>query len=91
VPSAIYIADIRIALSVELKIKEKHGVTPEEVREALILRREAQARWEDHPVHGRRVVAVGWTYAQRMIIASLYPIDQHDGVWSLMTARGVTG
>jgi hypothetical protein len=87
VPSTVYIAEIRIAAAIDRKIRTKHHVTPEEVREALVLRRDVEARWEKHPVHGERVVALGRTYAHRLILAALYPIDENDGVWSLMTAR----
>jgi hypothetical protein len=65
----------------------KHNVTPHEVRQALVLRSDARAWWEDHPVHGRRVVALGSTGEGRPILAALYPIDPRDGVWMLMTAR----
>ena len=87
---SIYIAEIRIADSIELKIKTKHNVTPEEVREALVLRNDVRAGWENHPAHGERVVALGTTYRGRPILAVLVPVDPADpldGVWILKTAR----
>ena len=86
-PNAIYIAEIRIALTIEEKIKTKHNVTPHEVREAFVLRPEVRAAWENNQAHGRRVIAFGKTYQGRPIIAALYPIDVRDGIWMLMTAR----
>ncbi len=84
---AVYIAVIRISPAIEDKIKNKHQVTAAEVREALVLRPDVVAGWEDHPKHGRRVVAFGRTHAGRPILASLFPVDPPDGVWNLMTAR----
>jgi hypothetical protein len=60
---------------------------PEEVREALVLRREVEVGWEDHPVHGLRAVAYGRTYAGRPLVAALFPVNVLDGTWDLMTAR----
>ncbi|WP_305784178.1 hypothetical protein [Symbioplanes lichenis] len=86
-PRSIYIAEIRISAPIERKIKVKHNVTPEKVREALVLRTDITAGWENHEQHGRRVVALGHTAVQRPILAALYPVDPSDGVWNLMTAR----
>jgi hypothetical protein len=83
----IYIAQIWIDDTVEEKIKNKHEVTPEEVREALCLRQDAETYWEDHPAHGLRVIGLGTTYVGRPILAVLLPIDELDGTWVLKTAR----
>lgn len=88
VPRPVYIADIRISDAVAAKIRTKHNVTPEEVRETFILREDIQAGWEDHHVHGRRVVAFGHTGDGRPILAALYPVDPpSEGIWNLGTAR----
>jgi hypothetical protein len=86
-PRAIYLAEIRITPSIERKIREKHSVTAAEVRQALVLRPDVLARWENHEVHGLRVIALGTTYWGRLILAALYPVDPPGGVWNLMTAR----
>jgi hypothetical protein len=87
VPLAVYIAEIRISDAIEVKIRTKHHLTGAEVREAFVLRRDVEARWEDHPVHGRRAVVLGLTYRGRRVFAALFPVDPGDGVWNLMTAR----
>ena len=86
-PSPVYIAEIRISDAIEQKIREKHNVTGDEVREALILRRDVRAAWEHDPQRGSRVLALGHTYQRRLIFAALYPVDPQDGVWNLGTAR----
>ncbi|GAA2701870.1 hypothetical protein Apa02nite_100410 [Actinoplanes palleronii] len=84
---AVYIAEIHISAPTERKINTKHYVTSDEVREALVLRKDVEAAWDDHPQHGRRVVALGQTAAGRPILAVLQEVDPSDGVWNLRTAR----
>jgi len=88
--NAVHIAEIRIADTIEAKINEKHQVTAQEVREALILRRDVRAGWEDHPDYGVRLIAFGRTYQGRPILAVLLPLNWNDpgeGSWILKTAR----
>jgi hypothetical protein len=86
-PDSVYIAELRIDPSVESKIKEKHNVNPYEAREAFVLRGDVRAGWEDHPAHGRRLIALGTTYADRRILGVLVPLDAAEGIWKLVTAR----
>lgn len=83
----VQIVDVRIEPAIEHKICNKHQVTPAEVREALILRNDVDKRWEDHPAHGQRLVALGTTYDGRPILAALLPVDVQEGIWILKTAR----
>lgn len=83
----VYIAEIRITPRIEDKIRAKHKVMPYEVREALVLRDDVYARWEDHREHGLRVVALGRTYVGRPILAALHLVSTRDGTWNLATAR----
>jgi hypothetical protein len=83
----VYIGYVDIPSSVEMKIREKHQVTGDEVREAVQWPARAQAGWEDHPEHGLRVLALGQSYAGRVILVVLQPVDPTDGYWRLRTAR----
>ena len=85
-----YIAEIRISPSVEVKIRTKHFITGERVRQALILRSEADTRWEHHPDHGRRLLCINPGADGRVVFAVLIPLDTPDGVWTLKTARFAT-
>ncbi len=69
------------------KIKSKHNVTADEVKEALLMQLDVDARWEEHPKHGRRVIAIGRIATGRELIAALLPIDADEGIWRLKTAR----
>jgi hypothetical protein len=83
----VRIVEVRIDETVADKIRTKHNMTPEEVREALVLRPDVDRRWENHPEHGRRLLAEGTTYEGRPVLAALLPVDVDDGIWMLKTAR----
>lgn len=78
-----------IDASVEAKIKQKHDLTPVEVREAVVLAPDAEAVWDDDPTRGLRLVVAGTTYAGRQVIAYLVPLNENDpeeGTFKLKTA-----
>lgn len=66
------------------KIQSKHGVTPDEVREACAA--PIRTGWHEHPVHGRRLLLIGLTESGRTLKVILQPVDETDGTWSLRTA-----
>lgn len=84
-----YIAEL-VAPSAALidKIHRKHGVTLDEVREAVILTDvESSAwSWDSDPARGWRLIVLGTTYAERRLLVVLYPVDEIDGIWRLGTA-----
>lgn len=83
------VAVLIIDASVEAKIKQKHNLTPAEVREAVVLAPDAEAAWDDDPKHGFRLVVAGRTYTGRQVIAYLVPLNQNDpeeGTFKLKTA-----
>jgi len=84
----IFIALIEIPPAIEAKIRGKYpSLTGAEVKEALQWPAKTDRRWEDHPVHGLRVIAHGATSSGRRILAAVHPVDAHDGHWRLRTAR----
>lgn len=89
-PSDFWIAEIRISDSVEHKIRHRRGVTGDQVREACIPNR-GIARWEDHPVHGRRLLIIGSTQAGVNLKIVLRPVDAREGIWRLCTVIRDTG
>lgn len=93
--SRLVIAVLIIDASIEAKIKEKHNLTPAEVREAVLLDPDVQAEWlppdEEHP--RRRLKVAGTTYLARLVIAYLLPANEYDeneGTFVLMTALSET-
>lgn len=95
VSGPIYIGLIVIDPAVEAKIREKHNVTGEEVREALQWPANAKTVEEDHDVHGRRWVALGTTAGGREVIGWMLPAPHYMGAsadtWALMSARPLDG
>jgi hypothetical protein len=57
--AAEWIGHIEFSSAIVEKIKRKHGVSPEEVREAVCGGAAEEARWHDDPEHGRRLLAIG--------------------------------
>lgn len=79
-----YIGYIEISAAMAEKLQSKHGITPDEVREAC--HRYIQAGWHHHEVHGERLLVIGETRAGRKLKVILQPVDVTDGTWRLRTA-----
>lgn len=89
---AIYLGILEFDPSIRSKVNGKHHVTPDEVREALQWPARAETAWEEHPEHGRRVVALGSTADGREVVAWLLPLPHWDDgtdTWIVKTARWV--
>ncbi len=90
----VVIARLDIPPAVEAKIrqKENHWLTGDEVREAVLLARDAEARWVEDQKNGRRVMARGTTYAGRPVTAFMDPLnpnDENEGTFVLRTAMTI--
>jgi hypothetical protein len=83
---AVWIADVRFAPEIATELREKHDVTPDEVREAICFGRHERLAWHTHVTYGRRLVAAGSTSAGRRLIVYLRPLDVSDGTWECLTA-----
>lgn len=89
-PASIYLGQILCPSAVVAKINSKHGLTEQDVRDAVQWpARPLRAFWvglSDDP-RGPRAVAVGLTGDHRVIQVVLYPVgDPADGTWRLGTA-----
>ena len=84
--AAVYIAEVRISRAVAAKLAEKHNVTEQDVRDALVLTRLERAGWDHDHDKGWRLLVTGTTFEGRRLNAVLYPADEHDGTWWLGTA-----
>jgi hypothetical protein len=89
--ASVYVAELIIPAAVELKIgsKPNHNLTAVEVREAVIYARDSQAGWVEDEEHGRRLMVTGTTYAGRLVIAYMDPLNENDeeeGTFVLRTA-----
>lgn len=88
--ASIIIAEVLCDDAIAAKIRDKHPpLTFSTVRQALIYARDVQARWEEDPEHGRRVVARGRTYGGTPFVAYLSPLSENDpeeGTFKIKTA-----
>ncbi|MCA1834620.1 MAG: hypothetical protein LC750_18140 [Actinobacteria bacterium] len=69
------------------KIWETHGLLQWDV-ENVVYGSESEARWDNDPVHGIRVIVRGLTgeASPRLVFVALRPIDPETGVWACLTA-----
>ena len=81
-----WIAVVRIPPEVERKLRARHNVTGDEVREAVGIGRPREARLHREPTRGERLLVKGVTYANRRLIVVLRPVDRNDGIWACVTA-----
>lgn len=82
---AEWIGKIEFEPDVEFKISHDHGVTGDQVRQAVSCGAHDRAVWHTHPVYGRRLIVTG-RYADGSLIAYLKPLDKTDGLWKCLTA-----
>ena len=83
---AIQIMEIRISPAVEFKLRSKHHLTGEIVREAIQYPSVINCEWVSSHKLGRRLIVRGETIQNRQIVAVLHQANFDLGVWNLATA-----
>lgn len=84
--STIWIARLIVSSATATKLSGRHGLSADEVRDALTCVPGLQFVWDDDPVRGRRAM-VGVVIRQQAVIVVLYPVDDpYGGVWRLGSA-----
>lgn len=83
----IWIARLEISDAVERKIRRKHNLTGDEVREAIVARRDVHAYWENHSVHGYRIIVSSKLTNGTRLLVWLFPISGDIDTYGLVTAR----
>jgi len=74
VPVSLWVAELFISPATARKITDKHRITAQEVRDAVVCVRGLSWRWDVHPDRGARVVIVT-TIRSRKCAVVLYPTD----------------
>jgi len=86
-----YIGYVDISPEMEQKLRAKHAVSSEEVRDACQApNRYRRAWWHDDENYGRRLLVLGQTRTGRSLKIILQPLDEADGTWRLRTAFAAT-
>jgi hypothetical protein len=70
---------------IQAKLRQKHGITPEQVAFAIGFGRHDSAVWDDDPRYGRRLILTG-SDDEGELVAYLRPLDREDGRWECLTA-----
>ncbi len=81
-----YIAEIRISPAVEFKLRSKHGLTGQKVREEIQSQRPISARWIIDSIHGKRLQVKNKINKNQILVVFLHPDHIHSEVWHLATA-----
>jgi hypothetical protein len=84
--TVVYIAVVNASQNVLANIYEKHQITYDEVKEAVVLQSNLDARWVSDTRRGLRLYVKARTFSGRSLNVVLYPIDQVEGMWGLATA-----
>src|SRR4051794_3281972 len=81
----VYVGQIIVPPSVEMKLRMRRGLTGAEVRATFEYpARPLRAVWHDDPQHGRRLIMTG-IRGPDLLKAILTPVDASDGTWVLRT------
>jgi hypothetical protein len=83
----IWVADLRISAATAEKISTKHGLSEQDVRDAVVGVRWLSFVWHDHPERGRRAIVEAFVRGQRVLVV-LYPKprDAYGDAWDLGSA-----
>jgi hypothetical protein len=91
VQRTIWIAVLRISPRTSEKITQKHGLSADEVKEAVVCVSGLRFIWDEHPERGYRAIVETRIRGRRALVV-LYPVDDQIGdVWSLGSAYLVEG
>jgi len=85
----VYFGLLIIDEATNAKINGKHHIRFDQVQAAIQWPARPHAKWEDHPKHGRRVVAHGQTDGGR-VVCILNPVPEYDenaDTWEIRTAQ----
>lgn len=83
----VWIGQITVPHTVELKIRSRRGLTGAQVRAACEWPAvPIRAAWHHHPEYGLRLIVYAHDEQHRLLKVILQPVDPEDGSWRLRTA-----
>lgn len=86
----IWIGGLWVSQAVAEKIQSQHGLSLEDVSEAIIRVRGLRYRWHDHPERGLRLlVFVEIGAATVLVVLYPRPFDAYGDAWNLGSAYPV--
>jgi hypothetical protein len=86
VAAGIWVATLFISARTAEKLAQKHDLSPQEVRDAVVCVERLPFAWDDDPDRGRRAI-VDTTIRERRVLVVLYPAaDPFGDAWHLGSA-----
>jgi hypothetical protein len=80
-----WVGQIVFSAAVEAKLRQRKGITADQVREAVALDAHEEDREDDDPDYGFRLILTGSCEGGRLRVY-LRPLDRSDGRWECLTA-----
>ena len=81
-----YIYYVSISPVVEFKLRQKHNLTGDLVREAITYPAPTKQIWQYHKSYGMRLKVLGVLQDGRQIVAYLHKNRYDKNIWNLATA-----
>ena len=79
----IWVADLKISRATAEKISQKHHITGQEVRDAVVCVRGLQFTWDDDPERGLRAIVQTVIRVPVEVVLYPRPTDAYGDAWSL--------
>lgn len=88
-PVQVWVATLRISERVAEKIVDQHGITPQQVRDAVVQVEGLEGSWDHHPERGLRAI-IEVVIGEDNVLVVLYPAeDLGVTVWRLGSAYSI--
>jgi hypothetical protein len=85
----VWVATLRISERVAEKIVEKHGITPQQVRDVVVEVEGLEGSWDYDPERGLRAI-IQVALGEHDVLVVLYPADDLGvNVWRLGSAYSI--
>ena len=88
-PTSIWVAQLKISQATAEKIQHKHGISGQEVKDAVVCVRGIPFVWEDDPERGRRAIVKVQIRGSVEVVLYPRPRDAYGDVWALGSAYPV--
>ena len=85
-PRHEWIGRLDFDLATAAKIRTKHNLTEDQIRDAICFGHHGRARFKEDTPYGPRLEVEGVTDEGIRVKAFLRPVDRTDGHWECMTA-----
>jgi hypothetical protein len=86
---SIWIAELKISRATAEKIAGRHGITGQEVKDAVVAVAGLRFAWNEDPQRGRRAIIETFIRGRVLVIVRPRPLDAYGDSWTLVSAYPV--